>query len=227
MTFAKRVIDFNKNLNFVGRLPNGIRIMNPFAENPDVLRISAEFYEKYYDDNKLRKLILGINPGRLGAGATGIPFTDTKRLEDYCGISVNTFSTHEPSSVFVYKVIDLFGGTEKFYAKYYINSICPLGFLSKNPKGNWINYNYYDAEHLFRKVKSFMISSLREQLNFGINTDVCYVLGRKNATYINKLNQQHNFFKSIEVLDHPRFVVQYKSKQMDFYLSDYLRVLSA
>ncbi len=58
--------------------------MNPFKENPDALAISSAFYKKYYDDHRMRRLILGINPGRFGAGVTGIPFTDTKRLTEKC-----------------------------------------------------------------------------------------------------------------------------------------------
>lgn len=83
-TFADRVIEFNQELNFAGSLPPGIRIMNPFRENTEALRISSEFYRKYYSDNNPRHIILGINPGRFGSGVTGVPFTDTKRLESEC-----------------------------------------------------------------------------------------------------------------------------------------------
>lgn len=51
MTFAHRIIGFNSNLKFEEPLPEGIRIMNPFAENPDAFRISSLFYRKYYSDN--------------------------------------------------------------------------------------------------------------------------------------------------------------------------------
>jgi uracil-DNA glycosylase len=67
-------------------LPQNIKIMNPFKENQKIIPISSSFYEKYYNDNNPRHLILGINPGRFGAGVTGIPFTDTKRLADKCGL---------------------------------------------------------------------------------------------------------------------------------------------
>ncbi len=81
MTFADRIIQFNSSLNPWLSLPEGIAIMNPFQENPRAPEISSLFYKKYYNDNNTRRLILGINPGRFGAGVTGIPFTDTKRLE--------------------------------------------------------------------------------------------------------------------------------------------------
>jgi hypothetical protein len=45
------------------------------------MKICSSFYQKYYADNKKRSLIIGINPGRFGAGVTGIPFTDPIRLK--------------------------------------------------------------------------------------------------------------------------------------------------
>ena len=110
MTCADKVIQFNEQLDFDGKLPDGIRIMNPFKENPQVIRIMEQFYKKYYDDNNQRRLILGINPGRFGGGVTGIPFTDSKRLKSVCKIDYEGKETHEPSSVFVYEMIDAFGG---------------------------------------------------------------------------------------------------------------------
>ncbi|MDT8400626.1 MAG: DUF4918 family protein, partial [Bacteroidales bacterium] len=149
MSFAERVIQFNQELDFTGTLPPGIKLMNPFRQNPEILPVSSAFYRKFYDDNNPRKLILGINPGRLGAGATGIPFTDTKRLSGICDIEIESISTHEPSSVFVYEVIDSYGGPKAFYRDFFISSLCPLGFVRKNPKGNWVNCNYYDYENLY------------------------------------------------------------------------------
>jgi hypothetical protein len=90
---------------------------------------------------------LGINPGRFGAGVTGIPFTDTKRLEEKCWLTIEGLTTYEPSSVFVYDVIEAYGGVEKFYSDYYISSVCPLGFVKFNEKGKEINYNYYDSRN--------------------------------------------------------------------------------
>ena len=118
MTFANKVIRFNKQLDFNGELPPGIRIMNPFKENPQVMSIMEQFYKKFYDDNAKRHLILGINPGRFGGGVTGIPFTDSKRLKSICKIDYQGKETHEPSSVFIYEMIAAFGGTERFYKSF-------------------------------------------------------------------------------------------------------------
>ena len=40
-TFANKIIEFNKSLEFKGKLPEGIRIMNPFQENENIISIST------------------------------------------------------------------------------------------------------------------------------------------------------------------------------------------
>jgi hypothetical protein len=222
-TFADQVIRFNKALEFRGKLPEGIRIMNPFKESAQVVDIMSRFYKKFYDDTNTRRIILGINPGRFGAGATGVPFSDTKRLAAFCGITVNGFQTHEPSSVFVYDVVNAYGGPEAFYRDFYITSICPLGFTSQRPNGKEVNYNYYDSKALSAAVYDFMVSSLRQQLGFGISTSVCYCMGTgKNAAFLQQLNEKERFFGQIIPLEHPRFVMQYKTKTKQEYIDKYL-----
>ncbi len=126
--------------------------MNPFKESGEAVKVSSEFYRKYYGDNKPRHLILGINPGRFGAGVTGVPFTDSKRLTGECGIAYTGKETHEPSSVFIYEMIHAYGGPEKFYQRFYINSVCPLGFVATGKNGKEVNYNYYDSKALTEAI---------------------------------------------------------------------------
>ena len=228
MTFADRVIEFNKGLNYSGNLPKGIEIMNPYKINPHALEASSKFYKKFYNDSKKRKLILGINPGRFGAGVTGIPFTDTKRLQKYCKIEIEEVSTHEMSSVFVYDFIEAYGGVEQFYNDYYINSVCPLGFLIVDNKGREKNYNYYDSKELEKAVKPFIIETLKRQVEFEIETDVCYSLGAgKNFKYLKDLNKEMNLFNEIYPLEHPRYIMQYKTKQKDIYISKFIKLLKS
>lgn len=224
-TFADRVNRFNRELELSAELPAGIRIMNPFRDNPEILKITSSFYTKFYNDHHPRRLILGINPGRLGAGSTGIPFTDSKRLTDKCGIPIESVSTHEPSSVFVYEMIERYGGVKRFCQDYFITSLCPLGFVARSKKGNWVNCNYYDREDLFRAVRPFMITCLKQQIGFGVDPRTCYVLGKKNARYVGSINDEEHLFSSIVALDHPRYIEQYRSKLKAQYLSDYITLL--
>ena len=197
--------------------------MNPYKDS-EVLRITGEFYRKFYNDPHPRYLIMAINPGRFGAGVTGIPFTDTERLEKVCGIKHNLSSTHEPSSVFVYEMIKTYGGTHAFYRDFYITSVCPLGFVKENEKGKEVNFNYYDSRELEKTVTPFIIQNLERQLQFSLEKDKCICWGRgKNFRFLSGLNAKYKFFKEIIPLDHPRFIMQYKANERKEYINHYLR----
>jgi hypothetical protein len=223
MTFAQKVIAFNRQLEFTGQLPAGIRIMNPFKGNEQVIAIMECFYNKYYNDSNQRHLILGINPGRFGGGVTGIPFTDSKRLKSVCNIPYEGKETHEPSSVFVYEMIAAFGGPEKFYESFYINSLCPLGFTSIKADGKEVNYNYYDSPALTAAVYDFIIENVKKQIALGAFTDTCFCFGNgKNEKFLRKLNEKEKFFKKIVALEHPRFIMQYKAPSKAAYIKKYI-----
>jgi hypothetical protein len=223
--FSENVIAFNKELNFKGKLPANIRVLNPFKENSEAMALSEKFYRKFYDDRGKRKMILGINPGRFGAGLTGVPFSDSKRLTDVCCIPVTAIKSHEPSSVFIYDMIARYGGPVKFYGDYYINSVCPLGFIELNSKKNWINCNYYDHPELLARMRPFIVSSLQKQMKFGIERETGFILGKKNADCFRTINEENKFFKSLVVLDHPRYIEQYRSKEREKFISGYLEKL--
>lgn len=221
-TFADRIIYFNRKLEFTGPLPNGIGIMNPF-KNKIVDQLSSSFYKKYYSDNNTRFLILGINPGRFGAGITGIPFTDPKRLIEKCGLHFTGELKHEPSSAFIYEMIDAYGGAEKFYSKFYINSVCPLGFTFLNKKGKKLNYNYYDNKELMKMMYDFIIANIKKQISLGVNRDIVFCFGTgQNENFLRKLNDKNKFFRNIIALEHPRYIMQYKSKNKQFYITKYI-----
>ena len=225
-SFGQKVIDYYIKLKFEGTLPDGITMMNPIRENKSIKRICQEFYFKYYNDNNSRNLILGINPGRLGAGATGIPFTDTKRLNEKCKIEVKDIITHEPSSVFIYEMIEAFGGVENFYSRYYINSVCPLGFTVTGHSKKEINYNYYDLPELQNAVYDFIKWNIKTQIELGCSTDVCFCLGTgKNFKFLNNLNQKEKYFEKVVPLEHPRFIMQYRLKKKDLFIEKYLKEL--
>jgi hypothetical protein len=227
LKFSGEVIQFCKNLEFSGPLPERISIMNPFRDNPGIIPIISRFYTKFYNDNKRRHLILGINPGRFGAGITGIPFTDTKRLSEKCGLAIPGLNTFETSSVFVYEMIDAFGGVEKFYNKFFISAVCPLGFTTISGKGKTVNYNYYDSKLLTDSVMDFIVESLTKQIAFGIERDTCFCLGTgKNYNFLVQLNKKLALFNRIVPLEHPRFIMQYKSKQKSAYIDRYTEALS-
>lgn len=217
MSFSTQIIFFLKNLELNIDLPGEVEIMNPFKDK-GTYNICKKFYNKYYNDNNPRHLILGINPGRFGGGITGIPFTDPLRLLSDCGIENNFQKKQELSSVFVYDMIASFGGAESFYNKFYISSVSPLGFTKHNK-----NLNYYDDKNLEQSLKPFIVENIKLQLKFGISRDIVFCLGEgKNFKYLSKLNNEMNFFDKVIPLPHPRFIMQYRLKRKDKYIEHYL-----
>jgi hypothetical protein len=219
MTFADRVINFNKSL-VAPSVPAGVEVMNPF-QNKLTFELSSRFYKKYYHDTNKRVGILGINPGRFGAGLTGIPFTDPKKLESICGIENSFPKKAELSGDFIYMMIDQFGGPEKFYSKFFFNSVCPLGFIRDGK-----NMNYYDTKPLQNAVTPYIIKALRTEIEIGLETSVVYCLGEgKNYEFLSKLNEKHHFFESIIPLSHPRYIMQYKRKFLKEYIGEFVEKL--
>lgn len=225
-SFAEGVINFNRKLHFSGELPKDFRVLNPYMDNPETMKVMRLFYNKYYSDSGKRKFIIGINPSRHGAGVTGVPFTDTKRLDKVCGIKMESARTHEVSSVFIYDLITEYGGPSSFFKQFYINSPFPLAIVRRNKDGAWLNANYYDDPKLFKMVRSFMIASLKKHIKLGLDDSEVYVLGKKNAEYIQQLNKEAKLFERIIALEHPRFIQQYKSKERQLYIEKYLLALT-
>ncbi|WP_445432362.1 SMUG2 DNA glycosylase family protein [Chryseobacterium indoltheticum] len=223
-TFAEKIVEFNKNLHYSGQLPEDFQVLNPYLDNPETMVVMEKFYHKYYNDSIQRKFLIGINPSRHGAGVTGVPFTDTKRLESVCGIKMESAHTHEVSSVFMYDMIAAYGGADEFYRDIYINSPFPLAIVRKS-KNTWINANYYDDKELFNAVKDFMIDCLKKHISLNLDTSEVFILGKKNAEFISKLNSEANLFDKMTVLEHPRYIQQYKSKEKDLYIDKYILAL--
>ena len=222
--FSEKIIDYNRHLDFHGALPPGVRVMNPYRDNESAFEVSSAFYRKYYADTRPRHLVMGINPGRFGAGQTGIPFTDTVRLRERCGITGYTGpETRELSSAFVYDFIDQYGGEERFYGQCYFNSLLPLGLVAVGRNGREVNCNYYDSRELLQATEAAVLDNLRTLLDMGFATDICYCLGTgKNSQCLHRLNARHGFFGEIITLEHPRYIMQYKLRSKQLYIDKYL-----
>ncbi len=211
------------------KLPKRIGVLDPFnGEHGEQVKRNVEhFHHLFYADERPRMLMLGINPGRLGAGSTGICFTDTKRCVADLGIPVEGMQTHEPSSDFFYRVVRAAGGPRAFYGKVYVQSLCPLGFTSKGPKGTWLNLNYYDDAVLQKKITPLMVEWIQNLIGTGMHTHAACCIGTgKNLAFLEKLNDRHGFFGRIIPLEHPRFVMQYRYKAMHRYIDKYLDALA-
>jgi len=215
MNFGQQVLNYHFQLKPTLKLTAGVEWLMPY-NHPQTRKSMETFYGTFYNDDHSRVFILGINPGRFGAGLTGVPFTDPIRLEKL-GIKNDFPKKQELSSVFVYEMIEQCGSPEDFFSKYYIASLSPLG-LTKNG----VNYNYYDDPKLAKQIEPFIIHNIETQRAFGCDNEVVYCLGQgKNFDYLSKLNDRHQWWKKVIPLPHPRWIMQYRLKRKEEFIKQY------
>ena len=221
LTQSYAILKFYKSLSPDLKLPKDVGIMNPFTD-AGAWQLTETFYNKFYNDHHPRVFIFGINPGRFGGGITGIPFTDPVRLKEVCGIDNDLPKKAELSSLFVYAVIEAYGGAKAFYSNFFITALSPLGFTK-----NGINLNYYDDKELLKNSEPFIIDCIKQQIKtIATSTEVCYCLGEgTNYKIFQRLNEKHQFFKKIIPLPHPRWVMQYRRKRVDEFVNVYVEKL--
>ena len=238
---ADKLISFYQSIKPPRNLPAGIDVLFP-QKDKQVQELVKIFFAKYFNDDRPRNLMFGINPGRYGAGITGVNFTAPKQLKEYCGIDHHLKLSSELSAEFIYEMINKYGGVKEFYNDWFIGSVCPLGFVtSANPgptsntsKGGETthkapggkNINYYDDKKLLKAVTPFIIDCINKQVAMGFSTERCICIGgEKNFKYLSGLNNEHKWFGEIIPLPHPRFILQYRRKQKDQYLHQYLSAM--
>ncbi len=218
--FSEKAVKFFLNQAVPKNLPDKVSCLNPY-ESKEVIEIVDHFFRKYYCDYEERIFIVGINPGRFGGGITGVAFTDPVNLETKCRIPNSFDKRHELSSRFVYDLIDVFGGTEKFYNKFFITALFPFALVRDGK-----NFNYYDSKKIYRILKPGIIKTFQEQINFGASKKTVISFGKTNAQYLTEINNEIEFFDNIIYFDHPRFIMQYRSKKIPEYLGNYSKILS-
>ena len=217
---STELVQFYRSLRVGVELPNEVELLYPQA-NERVMETVTAFFDKFYADRHPRQLLFGINPGRFGAGTTGINFTAPKQLTEVIGIEHGFRNQTELSAEFIHEVIIQYGGPKKFYGDFFLSSVSPLGFVKKGK-----NLNYYDDKLLMEALEPFIIKSIAQQIRIFRPLQKCICIGgEKNFKYFLKLNNKLQFFKEIIPLPHPRFIMQYRRKQKDNYLLQYLSAL--
>lgn len=220
MSFSDKANIYFSDLCSIETKFSDIEIMNPYGFN-ETKNVVTKFYNKFFHDYNKRIFIFGINPGRFGGGLTGISFTDPVALRESCEIENNLGERKELSSKFVYRVIDAFGGPEKFFSQVFLTTLYPFALI-KDGK----NFNYYDEKSLAQRLKPEIAQTIKTQIDFGARRDKVVLLGKKNAEYFSVINEEHKFFKKIIVLEHPRYIMQYRLKKIDFYIKKYLDAIN-
>lgn len=217
MNTGTRLYNFFTKLSVSDAIPGKIEVLNPYINN-EVLDINRKFFDEYYSDNNSRILLLGINPGRFGAGVTGLAFTDPVVLANSLGIDNSFQKKAELSATFIHDAINEFGGYKDFFNKFLLSAISPLGFIKDG-----ININYYDDKELLKATLPFIKQTLEMQYVITGKLKVCGCIGQgTNYKFLKELNAELNFFKQIIPLPHPRWVMQYRRKELGRQLSNYV-----
>ena len=108
-----------------------------------------------------------------------------------------------------------------------MNFVCPLGIVRINSKGKEVNCNYYENKKVQEILYTFIVKSIKKQIEFGLDDSVAYCIGSgENYKFLTKLNKEYHLFKKIIPLEHPRFIMQYNSKYKDNYIKKYLDALN-
>lgn len=110
-----------------------INILDGFIKNNKLVK---SYYQTLYSLSANRVVLCGINPGKNGAGKTGIPFIDFKGVSQ---LMPNLYEDDwEKSAQFILSIINEFG-KQTFFNRVYLTNISWFGFIKE---GN--NLNYYD-----------------------------------------------------------------------------------
>jgi hypothetical protein len=218
-TIAQQLIQFYGQLE-APAVPKDIQVLHP-QPGHQVMETVKKFFEKFYNDNNPRRLMLGINPGRFGAGITGVNFTAPKQLRENCGIDHPWGNGTELSAEFIYEMITAYGGPASFYGTHFIGAVSPLGYIKAGK-----NINYYDDKLLQQAVAPFIVDTLQQQVNIGFDRTICFCIGgEKNYRFLSALNEKHKFFQQIIPLAHPRFIMQYRRKRKKEFIEEWLSAL--
>lgn len=141
-----------------------IGILSEFLDNKKNI---IEFHKKYVQLNSPKIVMCGINPGRNGAGITGIPFIDTNSLSKMLPDIANPKT--EKSAKFFFSIIEEFG-IDEFYSNIHVTNMSWFGFY-KLDNGTNVNYNSLPEE-----IQNFLIDKFVEEMNF-IKPDVIIPIG--------------------------------------------------
>jgi len=219
MTIAEKIIEFFNELEAPAISTPEVEVLNPLLRN-ETKEIIDKFYSRYYNDHKERIAFIGINPGRLGSGLTGIGFTDPVNLEKVCGIKNSFQKKYELSSRFVYDMIEAYGGAATFFKDVFISSVVPLGFVRRD-----VNLNYYDIKELEQELTPYIKEQFEKQLPF-LRRDVAFCIGKgKNLKFLSDLNKKEGYFDEIKVLPHPRWIMQYRLKRKTEFIEEYTNLI--
>lgn len=166
-----------------------ISILDDFLNN---WKNIETFYKEYYSDGIPKIVLCGINPGKNGAGKTGIPFSDFESISKLIqGIDRRD---NERSATFFNEIVEHFGAKE-FYKNFYVTNISWIGY-EKDGK----NVNYYD---LPESVQQIIYNIFKKEMDL-IKPKYIISLGQSVQKSLNEIFDNKNIDIS-NYLPHPNW----------------------
>lgn len=218
--FGRFVEHFLSNVTVGVELPADVQVLRPYTD-PEVRRVLRLMCRKYYAGGHPRVGVWGINPGRFGAGVTGLSFTDPWAVAHDLGIPTTLEGRRELSAEFISRVIAAYGGAQKFYRDVYMSALCPLGFTRHD-----VNINFYDDAQLAKTIRPKIIEWMSQALDAGVRRDVTIVLGAgKLRSYMEKHIRTDVGLAEVVYLDHPRYIMQYRRRDVEAYVELYVETI--
>jgi len=71
-----------------------------------------------------------------------------------------------------------------------------------------------------------MIQSLKETIELGIASSEVIILGKKNATFLEKFIIEAQIFSNLIVLERPRYIQQYRLREKELFIDKYMKALN-
>ena len=86
--------------------------------------------------------------------------------------------------------------------------------------------NYYDDIDLFNKWKNKIVEWIKFEVKILPQKNLCDHWKRKKSKIFELLNKEYKFFDEIIALPHPRWILQYRSKEKNYYIKTYIKTLN-
>lgn len=187
---------------------DGISVLREFENN---IAVSKHFAKAYCSSQRPSVVLCGINPGRLGAGKTGVPFLDFSSLSKL--LPDIDRRDAERSAQFFFEVVEYFGA-KAFYSTFHVTNISSVGYERAGS-----NVNYYD---LPEQALKYVLSAFGEEINAVQPTAIISLAGSVHAT-VRKLFSESSIDISL-CLPHPNYCAF--PKHRDRCKDRYIEVLS-
>ncbi len=169
------------------------------------------FWKTYYPEGPPRTVICGLNPGRFGAGQSGIPFMDFLSLSQLLP-GLHRLDS-ERSAGFFFRVVQAYGAAE-FFREFYVTNVASVGFIRH---GKNLNYPALPWQAVEVVERNFLAEMEIVQPARIIS------LGRDVHKTVRKLLGAR--VECETCLPHPAWVATYRSASMEEWVARYLAAI--